>query len=67
MNNLTTIRGVVEGFERSTHVTGTEHRTSTVHLSIFKIDTNRIMLRTSAPSIISAGDEVVVAGIHDNG
>ncbi len=67
MNNLTTIKGVVEGFERSTHVTGTDHRTSTTHLSIFKIGTNRIMLRTSAPSIISDGDEVVVAGIHDNG
>jgi len=67
MINLITISGEVEDLERSTHVTGVSHRTSTTHLSIFKVDTHRVILRTSAPSVIANGDRVVLAGAHANG
>ena len=67
MKDLELVKGIVEDFERTTQVTGGQNRTSTTHLSIFKIGSNRIILKTSVPSLISNGDEVFVAGLYDNG
>jgi len=67
MSNQITISGVVEDFERTTHVSGVQQRTSTTHLSIFKVDSHRVMLKTSAPSVISDGDKVILAGTQTNG
>ena len=58
MNELVQLRGIVEDFERSTETTGGRN-TRTTHLSIFKIGSNNVLLRTTTPSVISDGDEVV--------
>lgn len=67
MNNLTTIKGTVEEFERSTHTSGTTQYTSTAHLSMFRIGQQRVILKTTIPSVISNGDEVILAGTTANG
>lgn len=67
MNELITISGVVEGLERSTDVQGTSNHTSTTHLSIFVVGTNRVLLRTSSPSVLANGDRVTLAGAPSNG
>jgi hypothetical protein len=67
MDELTTISGTVENLERSTDVHGTSNRTSTTHLSIFAVGTNRVLLKTSIPSVLSNGDKVILAGTHSNG
>jgi hypothetical protein len=67
MNELTTVCGIVENFERSTDVRGTSNRTSTTHLSIFDIGPHRVLLKTATPSVISNGDNVAVAGQTSNG
>ena len=67
MNELEKLRGVVENFERSTETTGGQNTTRTTHLSIFKIGSNNVLLRTITPSVISDGDEVVLAGSNLNG
>jgi hypothetical protein len=64
---ITTISGKVQGFERTTQVSGTTQRTSTTHLSLFRLGTERMILRSSVPSMISEGDDVVVAGIQSDG
>lgn len=67
MNELITISGIVEDLERSTDVRGTSQRTSTTHLSMFAVESTRVLLRTAAPSVISNGDRVALAGICSNG
>ena len=67
MSNLVTIRGIVENFERSTHTSGTSDRISTTHLSIFKIGVRQVLLKTASPSVLSNGDEVILAGMTLNG
>ncbi|NWK56908.1 hypothetical protein HW115_14890 [Verrucomicrobiaceae bacterium N1E253] len=67
MNELVKMRGVVEGFERTTHTSGTSNRTSTTHLSLFRIGQNHVLLKTSIPSVIANGDEVLIAGMNING
>lgn len=67
MEQLVAIRGMVEDFERSTQVSGTQNATSTTHLSMFKIGSDRVLLKTTVPSVVSNGDEVVLAGAHANG
>lgn len=64
---ITTITGKVQGFERTTQVSGTDHRTSTTHLSLFQLGTQRVILQSSVPSMVSEGDDVIVAGIQSNG
>ena len=67
MNDLVTIRGVVESFERSTHTSRPSDRITTTHLSLFKLGSRRVLLKTATPSVISNGDEVVIAGMELNG
>ncbi len=67
MNELTVVKGIIEDLERSTDVHGTGNRTSTTHLSIFTVDTQRVILRTSTPGVLASGDNVALAGTRSNG
>jgi hypothetical protein len=67
MNDLVKIDGIVGDFERTTDTSGTTNRTSTTHISIFKVGSTRVLLKTAVPSAISNGDQVVLAGINSNG
>lgn len=65
--NITTLSGIVDGFERTTQVSGNDQQTRTTHLSIFKIGSERVILQSSVPGMMENGDNVAVAGISSNG
>lgn len=67
MDELIRISGIVEDLERSTDVQGTSQRTSTTHLSIFVVESKRVLLKTATPSVLSNGDKVALAGTFSNG
>ena len=67
MNELVRIQGVVENFERSTDTRGGSNHTSTTHLSMFKVGSDHVLLKTIIPSVIANGHEVVLAGMTVNG
>lgn len=67
MANLIVLRGTVSEFERTTNTSGANGRTTTTHISLFRVDSQRVILRTRSPSVISDGDEVVLSGRFPNG
>ena len=56
------LEGKVTALDRTSHVSGTDSRTSTTHIAIFKLDNEPILLRSSFPPMINEGDYVKVVG-----